>query len=532
MVEGDFVIKGETTCYPGIDDTSKTATPHAVSGSYSWDIDKDASVSTIDMFKGDTQDVKFTVTAVRSSSPGTTYYVDGTITITNTGGVATQGLSILDTVQSGPSWSNLNSASISTAGDPVLDPQESYSYPYSIPFAPGSATEFRNHVDVSVTNSDGHYGNPYVVDSANSNEFNLPTPATATNSSVTVNDTNGQSWEFSDSGSQTYTQTYSCDADEGTNTNTATIEETQQSATANVDVNCYSLEVVKTVNTSFDRVYDWTILKTALASSITLLVGQTADVGFNVNVSATSTDQNYGVNGTITIHNPAPISSPITDVNDIMSRDIAASVDCPEDLPYNLPAGENLVCAYSGSLPDNSARTNTATVTIENQNPEVGLPSTNALTSIVPTTVFSDTEDVTFDEATINEINECINVNDSIEGVLGTVCNIDTLPKVFSYNLTVGPYVLPGTYTSPNTASFIAVDDPEVNGSSTASVNVIVNLAGQILGYSDTRLSGGQILGASSNLAPSGANLIQLAALLFMLSLLSIGTYLIVRKKI
>jgi hypothetical protein len=72
------------------------------------------------------------------------------------------------------------------------------------------------------------------------------------------------------------------------------------------------------------------------------------------------------VTGTITVANDAPIDAVITGVADVISPDIAASVDCGVAFPYALASGATLECSYDADLPDGAERTNTATATQQN----------------------------------------------------------------------------------------------------------------------------------------------------------------------
>ena len=78
--------------------------------------------------------------------------------------------------------------------------------------------------------------------------------------------------------------------------------------------------------------------------------------------------------------------------------------------------------------------------------------------------------EVTLDEtATGSGIDECVNVFDSLNGFLGTVCDDATLP----YGKRIGPYNSCGTYTVENTATFVA-NDTRNSGSDSWTVNVDV----------------------------------------------------------
>jgi hypothetical protein len=196
-----------------------------------------------------------------------------------------------------------------------------------------------------------------------------------------------------------YSVTFTCDEDEGENPNTAKIVETNQTASENVDVACYELTVTKDADTSLTRTWTWTIEKLADQDNLVL--------------------------------------------SDVISGGINATV------PGTLAAGDSLTCDYTAALPDGSQRTNTAAATIQNT------PS--------GTTDFTGSANVDFSNATVSEVDECIDVSDTNVGDLGTVC-ANEAPKTFMYSLEFGAHpdadvqLECGDNTHTNTASFVTND--------------------------------------------------------------------------
>lgn len=140
-----------------------------------------------------------------------------------------------------------------------------------------------------------------------------------------------------------------------------------QNAQAQVDISSpyqdVSLTVEKTAKPASVRTYDWTIEKTVTPATWHLFDGESGTSKYTISLDKSVIDETHSVEGSITIYNPAQFAdASITHVSDSISGVGAISVDCPESLPYLLGPGENLVCSYSGALPDNSTRTNTATV--------------------------------------------------------------------------------------------------------------------------------------------------------------------------
>ncbi len=191
---------------------------------------------------------------------------------------------------------------------------------------------------------------------------------------------------------------------------------------------------------------------------MTLPVGGTSPVDYSVMVSKTSQTSDFAVNGKITIDNPAPIPAEINSVSDVVSPAINAQVDCGQLFPITVAANDSLECSYSASLPDKTARTNTATASLQNYDYD----STGGKTAN-GTTNFSGTAAVDFTNATVTLIDESIEVEDSLQGPLGTV-NAADAPKTFTYTRTVGPYENCGKFDVPNTASFVTVDDDNDTG--------------------------------------------------------------------
>ncbi|NPV08135.1 MAG: hypothetical protein HPY83_09255 [Anaerolineae bacterium] len=258
--------------------------------------------------------------------------------------------------------------------------------------------------------------------------------------------------------------------------NTAEIDETEDSADANVDLTCYLIDVTKDADTSLTRTWEWDIEKTGDQTELTLSVGQQFPVNYTVTVSAIFEDTDHAVSGNIWVYNPAPMAATINDVSDVISPDIDATVDCGVTFPYSLAAGDTLQCTYEADLPDAEARTNTATATLQNfayDSEGIGTPS--------GTTDFSGTADVDFSDATVTEIDECIDVSDSIYGDLGTVCAADLDEETYDfelkYSLYVGPYDVCGQYEFTNCADFVT-NDTGTTGQACHTVTVDVPCEG------------------------------------------------------
>ena len=210
------------------------------------------------------------------------------------------------------------------------------------------------------------------------------------------------------------------------------------------------LEVVKTSRTAYVRDWNWTINKTSTTTNLLLADGESYTVNYTVDVSALASTT-LDASGTIAITNPVGNpSATITSVTDVLSVDGAATVTCaPNIFPQVLAPGATLNCTYQIVPGAPTDQDNTATVTTSGSVPGG-----------------SDTVAVTFDAPT--EIDECVDVTDTLGGVLGQVCAGDgDDDATFNYSKTFGKDTVPpadvalvcGENTTPNTATYLAVDD-------------------------------------------------------------------------
>lgn len=431
-------------CYDYELTASKTANA-TYTRTYTWSISKTVDDNSHTGFTGDSFVSNYDV-IIDQTVTDSNFAVSGTITINNPTPF-TVSFSVSDSV------GGTNATVVCPTNS--LAPNTSTTCTYSASLA--SKTDGTNTATIT-SNTTGVGGA-----SASANYvFGNPT-TTVGYPTVTVTDSLGGALG-SASGDTTfqYPITFTCDEDEGANPNTATIVETGQTANASVTVNCYELAVTKTANTSLTRTWTWTIDKVGDQSQLTLSTGQSFLVNYQVTVSATSADSAWAVSGNIAVNNPAPIDATLNSVSDAVSGGINATVSCGVSFPYTLVAGGTLNCTYNASLPDATNRTNTATATLQNT------PS--------GTTNFSGTANVSFANATVSQVDECITVVDDKYGALGTVCANES-PKTFNYSLTVGPYAECGEYTYVNTATF-TTDDTGATGSDSHTVHVNVPCAG------------------------------------------------------
>jgi hypothetical protein len=459
---------------------------------YQWGIKKSVSPEAWNFFCGDKGTSTYKVTAENTGSTEKDFLVQGTITIENKSPQVAKITDIDDVLTD-----NINAVLTYPAG---------FSLPYDLPargklivgYSASLPTKKDGINTVTVITSTTN-----VVGDEGTAEYKFGEPTTEVNESVNVKDDNytpEKSWvatvgkinEF------TYTREFDCTnpADDGKSVcdgtgayefkNTATIFETDASSSATVSVKCYKLEVTKTANTSLTRTWNWTINKKADQTSLILSTGQPFDVNYEVTVYASPTDSKWAVSGEISVKNPAPVDAVINSISDLVTKDIAATVDCKVTFPYTLKAGETLTCTYTADLTDASERTNTATATLQNYSTAADGEQTPS-----STTDFSGTALVDFTKATITENDECIKVTDSYAGVLGEKVCVTYLPKTFKYSRQIS-YAVCGEYVLENTASF-ETSDLKKTGSASFNVNVSVPCGGCTLtqGYWKTHSSSG-----------------------------------------
>ena len=457
---GDFISDSgfeewKVKRYPFVE-VEKTAVAE-FTRTFGWTIDKSVDPDTWDLFEGDTGTSEYTVSVEKDAGTDSDASVSGTITITNTSSVDAVVTSVTDEISGVPTAADVDCPVTLPA---TLDEGDVLVCTYSADLP--NTTDQTNTAEVTLAEGTVFQGTAAV-------DFGAPTTTVLDTINVT-DSVEGDLGEFSDDDSVSYETTFACDADEGTHDNTATIVETGQNASASVTVNCYDLDVTKDADEGLTRTYEWDIDKTSPdPTELTLNPGETYDYPYEVTVSVLGfTDSAWGVSGDISVSNPAPIDAVINSVTDIVSPDIAADVDCGVTFPYTLVAGDTLTCSYSADVPDDADRTNTATAELQNYDYDSSGVGTES-----GTTDYSGTADVDFDGADINEIDECIDVTDSLQGPLGTVC-VGDAPKTFSYSRTISVTEEDcDGLTILNTASF-ETNDTGADGSDDHEVIVTV----------------------------------------------------------
>jgi hypothetical protein len=444
-------------CYDFEVAVSKTAQT-TYTRTYTWDISKSVDVDTHNLFAGQSASSGYTVMVNRYQAD-TDFAVSGVITITNP---APAGLNATVTAVTDVISGGIN-ASVTCPATPFVvsggGGSVQCTYTASLP----DSTSRVNTATASTTGAvGGGSGTADVI-------FGAPTTIVG-DDTVTVSDQFGNlpanglgSSNGNTSATFNYARSFTCptnasayDANgfySATTPNTATIDQTGQNASESVTLNCYAPVVSKDASTSLTRTWNWTIDKSADQTSLTLSTGQLFPVNYAVALGASSADSNWAVTGTITVVNPNPYVSMTVSLTDSVGG-MSADLDCGGALV--VPPGGSATCGYSAALPDGSNRTNTATASLNGGS-------------------FSGTAAVSFQNATVTEIDECVSVGDSLQGTLGNLC-ANHAPASFTYTRLIG-YDTCGNRTVDNIATF-TTNDTGSTGSDTWSVSVNVPCAG------------------------------------------------------
>jgi len=215
-----------------------------------------------------------------------------------------------------------------------------------------------------------------------------------------------------------------------------------------------TISVKKTVYCEKATDWTWDILKTADETDLTLTPGQSHDVNYTVELSATSSDTSFAVSGLIQVVNLS--SAMVEDVT--LTDSLPVSLSCMigavpvASFPVDIPATSTMECTFSGGL-SSAATSNVATASYSGGDVIAEAP-------------------IDWSLAVTTETDECVDVVDDQYGPLGTVCAGDA-DKTFNYTQTVGPFEVCGPYEFVNIASFETNDNGETGSSSwTVDINV------------------------------------------------------------
>lgn len=365
---------------------------------YPWDVAKEASVDSIDLFAGDTAQIDWTVTATVGTPVDSNVTISGDIVITNPTGpdfaISDSIDAVIVDVEDVLTLGGVDADAIVTCPEsPPFDLDAGDSVTCTYTHSPTDTDDGTNTATVTIETSDDLVPETAEYIATEDVDFSLATVneidecVEVTDDNATPGDTgddlllDAELCEDESPGVYDFSTTVGPfgveECGQTTITNTAFTEtndtETEDEASDSVDITCHELAVTKNATPSFSREYDWTIAKTVDPTSLDLFAGDSNDVTWTVTWNRDDgTDFGFAVTGTITINNPAPIPANGVSVADSLTGPIAATVDCDpiaggNQTTVNIPASSSAQCTYSATLPNDDTRTNTATATLSGE---------------------------------------------------------------------------------------------------------------------------------------------------------------------
>lgn len=421
-----------------------------------WELGKSVTPASHVGFAGDTFTSTWTVDATKTETLGN-YRVTGEIKIKNLAAIP-QTFTVSDVLSDGtvatvtcPTFTVAAGATVTCTYEANLEDASAESNSVTVS-APGNLPQTASEKIKWTENLIGY-------DSGTLSDPHLGYGPTVISASTTF--TQAETFECSDNPADYSNGTYSY-----TVLNTAYLNgDLHFEASVSVTVTCYAPVVTKDAHTSFTRTHKWDIAKSVATEygyehmgypKVWLYTDGRGDETATWTVDVTYEgyeDSDWMVQGKIDVYNPAPIPATITGLSDVVSLDIAATVDCGVDFPYDLPAGETLTCTYGADLPDGSERVNTATAVL------------NQL-------AFTGTADVKFGDPT-TEVNKTVTVKDVSdlfgEVALGSATAPDGATFTYTKDFAFADYQACGDYTYNNTATIVETGQ---SASATLKVNV------------------------------------------------------------
>ena len=263
---------------------------------FDWTVTKTVTPDTLNLFNGQSDSVKWTVTWDKSQPQDSNIVVSGTITILNPTGSAEFAIkddidatinSVGDVLAAG-GFSASVTVNCGVTFPHVLDAGDSLSCAYSqvVPNGTDDGTNVAT-ANIDVLEGTQDYSDTEDVLFANA-------VANVTDDTATLSDTRPGNTVDGDNvsadGMDMWNETFTCGADGGSHSNTVVITEDDSldtdQATATATVNCYALSVSKTADTSLTRTWTWTIDKSADTTALVLNFGESADVEYWIDVNA------------------------------------------------------------------------------------------------------------------------------------------------------------------------------------------------------------------------------------------------------
>lgn len=213
-----------------------------------------------------------------------------------------------------------------------------------------------------------------------------------------------------------------------------------------------TLSVVKTASGDYDRTVTWDIDKTVDPDLHRLLVGESADSGYEVDVTKSELVDNYRVSGTIVIGwSGSTASVSITSITDSIA---GATFICPGDpLPTSIDPGQTLECTYTApgavDVTSNTVEVSGSYVIPDGfqdagQSVAVGSEDTAGPFGYTENLIGFDTVDVV----------------DAFDGGAATALGTTSADALFEYDRTFTCSER-GTFTFPDTATIVQTDQSD-----------------------------------------------------------------------
>jgi len=461
-----FVLPGQAA------EASALAITKTAAGSYDrtykWSIDKTADETAYTAGGADGQ-ANFKVSVSHDDGTDSNVKVTGKITVTNPNSANVAITSVTDKL------SDNTACTVTGGGAQSLTPgAHDFNYSCSLSAVPASA--LTNTATVSYAEQTLTDGSHLAAGPQSFTTGTISFTKTDVDECITVDDTNSAGPQDVEvclaDAPKDFEYKGTVSGDEGTctpNHNTASFvtndTETEDSAKATVsDCQGADLIVTKTATPAYDLKYKWEIDKSvADPKHVDLLPGETkATFNYSVKVTHdTGTAGNWTVTGKITVQNPNDWQDiTMTSLTDATNNGGSCTVDTSGGLTVAKSSSKEYPysCTYA-SAPSPTDGTNTATA------------NWSKTTYHTPNGSDTGTAPVTFSTVTPNTIDECIDVKDSLQGTLGTVCVGDPNPKTFTYSREVPAPASGECVTVDNTADF-KTNDTETTGTDKESVEV------------------------------------------------------------
>ena len=436
------VTRGEAGPGASIDaDGSLLSSPH-------YDVDIDASPAHWDLLTGDAGTSRFTVTVTKGAlTPAAE--VLGELCAENQSDESAPvagAVSITDGLE--PDGPPVASAPVDVTAYPTLPPGGEACFDFAVPVPSDLATPGHELVVVGlvVVGTEVQVANEIVT---------LPDAATAVDPGALVRiDGTNDVLSFSEEGSQTFDRTYDCSDGPSEHVVGAGLVGEDPAATATVDVACHSLALTHDPRIFSAHTYSWSVQKSSTSPSFDLVVGTTTDVPYTVDVDAAAVDE-VRLRDTIIVSNPTPVAAIVSLVGATTPGLTALDGSCDQTLPAVLAPDATLTCLVSTVVPDSTPRALDAIVITQARLFDSSGAATPSGSALLAGSLLSTA-------GTDEAIDRCVRVEDSLAGLLGTVCaDVDMLPKRLAYAWTVGPFADVGGHAVENTATLASASSEQ-----------------------------------------------------------------------